>query len=99
MKINLQTVDVNISPSTRVFLEKKIEKMQLFFEKIIAVDVYIKEENTSDKENKQVEIRVEIPGENILVKKQCKTFEEAIDQSTSAAERILVKRKEKTRAH
>jgi putative sigma-54 modulation protein len=34
-----------------------------------------------------------------MVKKQCKTFEEAVELSAESLERILVKRKEKINAH
>jgi putative sigma-54 modulation protein len=34
-----------------------------------------------------------------MVKKQCKSFEEAVDQCAEAAERLLMKRKEKIRTH
>ena len=35
----------------------------------------------------------------LIVKKQCKTFEEAVDSSGEALERLLLKRKEKIRTH
>lgn len=52
-------------------------------------------ERTSDKENKVVEIKINVPGDDFLVKKQCKTFEEAVELSAESLERLLVKRKEK----
>ena len=51
------------------------------------------------KENKIVEIKIHVPGDDFMVKKQCKTFEEAVDSSTEALERLLLKRKEKIRTH
>jgi putative sigma-54 modulation protein len=54
-------------------------------------------ENTSAKENKIVEIKVLVPKDKFVVKKQCKSFEEAIDTACSSLERKLVKRKEKIR--
>ncbi|MEG1267596.1 MAG: HPF/RaiA family ribosome-associated protein, partial [Myroides sp.] len=49
--------------------------------------------------NKAVEIKINVPGDDFLVKKQCKSFEEAIENSAESLERLLVKRKEKIRAH
>jgi putative sigma-54 modulation protein len=48
---------------------------------IINSDVYLKVENTSDGENKIVEIKGHVPKDKFLVKKQCKSFEKAIDSS------------------
>jgi len=39
-----------------------------------------------------------IPRDKIMVKKQCKSFEEAVDSACSSLERQLVKKKEKQRA-
>jgi putative sigma-54 modulation protein len=33
----------------------------------------------SDKENKIAEIKINVPGDDFVVKKQCKTFEEAVE--------------------
>ena len=52
-------------------------------------DVYLKVENTSDKENKIFEARVSVPGDSFVVKKQCKTFEEGADIAVSSLERQL----------
>ena len=51
-------------------------------------------ENTNAKENKIIEIKVNVPGDNFVVKKQCKTFEEAMDLSVNPIERFLKKYKE-----
>ena len=56
-------------------------------------------ENTSDKENKSADIIVKVPGDDIVVKKTAKSFEEAVDLAGDAAERLLIKRKEKMKSH
>ena len=95
MKINTQTVNFNADASLLEFLELKVQKLAVFYDQIIDVDVYLKVENTSDKENKISEIKVNVPKDSIVVKKQCKSFEEAIDTACDAAERAIVKLKEK----
>ena len=44
------------------------------------------------------ELKISIPGDDIVVKKICRTFEEAIHTAAQSAERILKRRKEKIRA-
>lgn len=66
---------------------------------MVSADVYLKVENTSEKENKIVEVKVHVPGDEFMVKKQCKSFEEGVDTAADSLERVLLKRKEKMRAH
>ncbi|PKA99383.1 putative sigma-54 modulation protein [Flavobacteriaceae bacterium MAR_2009_75] len=97
MKVNVQSVNFNADRKLIDFLQTKMDKLETFYDKVISSDVYLKVENTSSKENKIVEIKLNVPGDKFMVKKQCKSFEEAIDSSCSSLERKLIKRKEKLR--
>ncbi|RTE52584.1 ribosome-associated translation inhibitor RaiA [Arenibacter aquaticus] len=99
MKVNTQSVNFNADGKLIDFVQSRLNKMELFYDKVISSDVYLKVENTSSKENKIVEIKVQVPKDRFVVKKQCKTFEEAIDMACSSLERKLVKRKEKIRLY
>lgn len=99
MKVNTQSVNFNADGKLIDFVQSRLNKMELFYDKVISSDVYLKVENTSSKENKIVEIKVQVPKDRFVVKKQCKTFEEAIDVACSSLERKLVKRKEKIRLY
>lgn len=81
----------------RAYIQKRINKFSIYYNRIIGVDLYLILDNQSDQQNKRVEVRVQIPGDDIIVTKQSDTFEKAIDLVASAAERSLVRRKEKTR--
>ncbi|WP_264560528.1 ribosome hibernation-promoting factor, HPF/YfiA family [Flavobacterium sp. N2270] len=97
MKVDIHAVNFNIDRKLVDFIQEKLDKLEKYYDKVVASDVYLKLENTSDKENKTVEIKIHVPGDEILVKKTSKSFEEAIDSAASSAERMLVKRKEKIR--
>ena len=99
MKVNAQSVNFVADGKLIDFIQMRMDKLELFYDKVISSDVYLKVENTSSKENKIVEIKVKVPRNQFMVKKQCKTFEEAVDSACSSLERQLVKTKEKTRAH
>jgi len=99
MKVNTQSVNFNADKKLINFIQKRMDKLELFYDKVIKSDVYLKVENTSDKENKIFEARVSVPGDSFVVKKQCKTFEEGVDIAVSSLERQLIKRKEKLRAY
>ncbi|MEG0915810.1 MAG: ribosome-associated translation inhibitor RaiA [Myroides sp.] len=99
MKVNVQAVNFNVDRKLVDFLNVRLEKLQQFYDKIVGIDVSLRTENTSDKENKSVDIIVRIPGDDLVVKKTAKTFEEAADMGADALERLLVKHKEKVKAH
>jgi putative sigma-54 modulation protein len=98
MKVNAQSVNFNAEDTLIDFVQTRLDKLEIFYDKIISSDVYMKVENTSSKENKIVEIRVHVPKDKLIVKKQCKSFEEAVDSACSSLERSLVKKKQKLRA-
>ena len=99
MKVNVQAVGFSADKKLIEFTQLRLEKLDKFYDKIISADVFFKIEKTSEKENKVVEVKINVPGDDFLVKKICKSFEEAIELSAESLERLLVKRKEKTRTH
>ncbi|MEP1489320.1 ribosome hibernation-promoting factor, HPF/YfiA family [Nonlabens ulvanivorans] len=99
MKVNTQSVNFNADQKLIDFIQKRMDKLDMFYDKVIKSDVFLKLGNASDKENKIFEARVSVPGDSFIVKKQCKSFEEGVDSAVSSLERQLKKRKEKLRAH
>lgn len=99
MKVNVQAVNFSVDRKLVDFVQERMDKLEKYYDKIVSADVFLKVEKTSEKENKCVEIKINVPGDDFLVKKQCKTFEEAVEISAESLERVLVKRKEKIRDH
>ena len=99
MKVNVNAVNFTIDGKLVDFVQERMDKLEKYYDKIVSADVFLKVEKTSEKENKCVEIKINVPGDDFLVKKQCKTFEEAVEISAESLERVLVKRKEKIRDH
>ena len=97
MKVYTQSINFNASSDLLKFIEKKIESLVKFHDKIVDAEVFLKVENTSDKENKIIEIKINIPGNELMVKKQAKSFEEGVSVATDSLKRQLKKSKEKTR--
>jgi putative sigma-54 modulation protein len=99
MKVNVNAVNFTVDRKLVDFIQMRMDKLEKYYDKIVSADVFLKVENTSDKENKIVEIKIHVPGDDFLVKKQCKSFEESVELSAESHERLLVKRKEKIRTH
>ena len=52
MKVNTQSVNFNADKKLIDFIQKKMDKLDMYYDKVIKTDVYLKVENTSSKENK-----------------------------------------------
>ena len=99
MKVNLQAVNFNVDRKLVDFVQEKLDKLEKYYDKIVSAEVFLKLENTSDKENKTVEIKINVPGDDFIVKKTAKSFEEGVDLSVDSLEKAIVRRKEKLRSN
>ncbi|MEO8515944.1 MAG: ribosome-associated translation inhibitor RaiA [Flavobacterium sp.] len=99
MKVNVHAVNFNVDKKLLDFVEERMNRLEKYYDRVVSSDVFLKVEKTSDKENKIVEAKIIVPGDEFIVKKQCKTFEEGVELAAESMERSLVKRKEKIRAH
>ncbi len=97
MKVFTQSVNFTADKSLIDYIEKKIEGLEKFHDKIVDVEVFLKVQKTSEKENKITEIKINIPGNELVVKKQNKTFEEGVNIAVDSLKRSLKKSKEKLR--
>lgn len=99
MKVNTQSVNFNADSKLINFIQNRLEKLDKYYDKVIDADVYLKLDNSNDRENKIFEVRLNVPGDSFVVKKQSKSFEEGTDLAIGSLERQLKKRKQKIRAH
>ena len=95
MKITVHSIGLTPHEPLQEFLEKKMNKLDTFYDKIQACEVFLKVENSNSKENKTAEIILNIPGDDIVVKKTAPSFEESIDLCVDVAKKLLIKKKEK----
>ncbi|CAN5217440.1 ribosome-associated translation inhibitor RaiA [soil metagenome] len=95
MKIKFQSPDFTASQELTDFVKNKVEKLKHLYHEIIWSEVCLKLDNSETKENKACEIRLAIPGNDLLAGAQCKTFEEAAAQCVEALEKQIKKRKTK----
>jgi putative sigma-54 modulation protein len=94
MKITVQSMGLTPHEPLEEHIEKKLNKLSTFYDRIQECKVFLKVENTSDKENKTAEIILVVPGEDIVVKKTSTSFEESLDLCAEAAKKLLIKKKE-----
>jgi putative sigma-54 modulation protein len=99
MKVQIQSIHFDADIKLTTFIEKKLEKLETFYDRILGAEVFLKLQNDDTKSNKIVNIKILIPGGDIFVQEQAETFEEATDNAYEILKRQLSKKKEKTTAH
>lgn len=98
MKIHVNAVGFTADKSLIDFLQKKLDKLDRFYDRIIDAEVYLKLFK-GEKQNthlKRVEVKVNVPGDSIIVKETGTTFEEAINIASDVLTRKVRKFKERT---
>lgn len=98
MKIHTQSVHFDADAKLIEFIEQKVSKLERFFDHIIMADVILRLENNGQVRDKIAEIKIKVPGTVLIAKETEKSFEAAIDASTEALRRQLIKHKERMRA-
>ncbi len=97
MNVRVHSVNFSAQEDLLDFVQKKMDKLDQYFDQIVDGEVFLKVDNSHDRLNKIGEIKLNIPGNELVVKKQCASFEEAIDLGTEALRKQLAKHKEKIR--
>ncbi|KAF5053337.1 Sigma 54 modulation protein / S30EA ribosomal protein [anaerobic digester metagenome] len=95
MKISISSVKFKADKKLEDFIQEKITKLAGNYDNLISGEVTLRLDNSANQENKIAEIRLNIPGNDLFAKKQCKTFEEATDSALDALRKQLSKHKEK----
>ena len=98
MNIKINDVNFNADQKLSEFVNKKVAKLDTYFDGIISAEVILKLIKPEASNNKQVELKLSIPANDYLfAKKEADTFEEATDLVVEAVRRQLKKYKEKMR--
>jgi putative sigma-54 modulation protein len=99
MKLQIQSIHFDADVKLIDFIQKKLDKLDTFYDRIISGEVFLKLEKNEEKANKIVQIKLNVPGNDILVKEQAASFEEAVDLAYENLKRQLQKTKEKMQTH
>lgn len=97
MNVKIQSIKFNADKKLIDFINQKVNKLERFFDNIIDADVYLRADKPQEIANKSVEIRLNVPGADLFVHKQCPTFEEAVDECIDALKIQIKKHKEKVK--
>lgn len=96
MDIQVHSVHFTADKKLIDFVNDKVGKLDLFFDHIIAGEVFLRLDKSQEGDNKIAEVKILIPGKELFAKKQCKSFEEAADLAVEALRKQVSKHKEKS---
>ncbi|MCK5702768.1 MAG: ribosome-associated translation inhibitor RaiA [Cyclobacteriaceae bacterium] len=99
MKLQMHSIRFIADQSLITFIQKKADKLDRFFDRIIDGEVFMRLDKDNNMENKIIEIKLNIPRNQLFAKERAKTFEEASDLAVEALKKQIIKHKDKITAH
>ena len=99
MKIHIQSIRFDADQKLLEFIQRKADKLDTFYDKIIDGEVYLRlNKDSESKDNKVVEIKLNLPGTTLFVKEHQASFEAATDLAVEVLKQQLKRHKEKKTA-
>lgn len=95
MKLQMHSIHFDADQKLIDFIQKKADKLDTFYDRIIDGEVFMRLDKNEKNENKIVEIKLNVPGKILFAKQQADSFEAATDEAVEALRRQLKKFKEK----
>ncbi len=95
MNMKMQSVGFKADSKLEAFINQKLKKLEKFENNITTYEVILNIDKASNRENKVVEVKMNVPGSELFAKKKSKTFEEATDLVADALRSQILKYKEK----
>jgi putative sigma-54 modulation protein len=100
MKINVRAHHISVTNSLRDYAQKKMEKLETFYDRIIDVSVELDMVDSSDENQRQLAtININVPGSILRASEVSKDMYASIDLLFEKAEAQIKKFKEKLRDH
>ncbi len=98
MKVQVQSIHFDADAKLIDFIQRKLDKLDTYYDRTIDAEVILKLNNEGI-ENKTVEIKLNVPGDQLFANKTNGSFEAATDHCTEALRRQIKKHKDKLVAH
>lgn len=95
MDIRIQSLKFDADTKLITFIEKKLAKLPKYYDEIRSIEVNLS--LLPDYENKKVQFKIFIPGNDLVVERHSSRFEDAVVECISVLKDLLVKVKEKKR--
>ncbi|MGY6558602.1 MAG: ribosome hibernation-promoting factor, HPF/YfiA family [Nitritalea sp.] len=95
MKLQMHSIHFDADQKLIDFVQKKADKLDTFYDRIIDGEVFMRLDKNENNENKLIEIKLNVPGKQLFAKSQADSFEAAADDAIEGLRRQIKKFKEK----
>lgn len=99
MKLQMHSIHFDADAKLLDFIQKRIDKLETFYDRFIDGEVFLRLDKDSNNANKIVEVKLNIPGNQLFAKEKSDSFEAGVDSASEALRRQIKKFKEKQMAH
>ncbi len=100
MQIQVQAIQFKADDKLVQFIQDKLKKLELFFDRIINAEVYLSLEGASTSgRDKIVKIKLNLPGGQIIATESSRVFEESADKAVESLRRQIRRYKDKIRGN
>ena len=97
MQVKIQSIHFDADKKLLDFIQEKVDKLGHYYDGIMGGEVFLKLENSKDTQNKVAEIKLLTGKGDLFAKRQCRSFEEAVTETTDALRVQVKKHKDKIR--
>ncbi len=97
MEIRIQDVHFAATDALKSFIEKKVSKLEQYYDGILSAEVTLKVVKPETAANKEAQVKLAVAGQDLFASKVSNTFEESVDGCVDALQKQIVKFKEKMR--
>jgi len=100
MKLQINSVHFTADQKLLEFIQKKVDKLETFYDRFLGGEVFLKlDKGEHKRDNKVVEIKLNLPGGSIFAKEHNTSFEAATDEAVESLRRQVKKYKDKMMTH
>ncbi len=99
MNTQIQSIHFKADKKLIDFIERKLSKLETFHDGIIDAQVFLKLENTNVKENKTVEIKINIRQTSLIQTETSISYEAATDLAVDSLKTQIKRHKGKVETH
>jgi putative sigma-54 modulation protein len=94
MKLQVHSIHFDADRKLISYIQKKLDKLETFYDRMVDGEVFLRLNNEGI-DNKTVEIKVRVPGNQLFAAEKAKSFEEATGLAAEALRNQLKKFKTK----
>ena len=95
MELIIQSVNFDATDQLKLFVDKKVKKLERISDEIIQAEVILKVVKPEAVSNKDAALKINFKHKEVYANKNADTFEEAIDLCITAIEKQIKKTKQK----